>query len=92
MNASYFGESSPGNREELQNKNLESDQTIVNKKTRKRAARGGLSIRVWTVPLGTELEYGKTCDRTGEGLTHAIMAFSAPDNSGDAFILRDDPP
>ena len=33
-----------------------------------------------------------TCDVTCEGLTHAVVAFSAPASSDDAFILRDDPP
>ena len=64
--------------------------------TRKRRARGERSIRVEAAPPGTAFdspgEYDETCDRTREGLTHATAAFRAPDISGDAFTLRDDPP
>ena len=74
---------------------MERELTIVKKKRRKRAARCGRSIRVGMVPLSAGLdspgENGETRDITPEGLTRAVVAFIAPDNSGNAFILRVDP-
>ena len=54
-------------------------------------ARIGRSIRDKAVAPGTVLdllgEHVETCVRTREGLTHATVAFSAPDISGNAIIL-----
>ena len=73
---------------------MESDQPIVKKGKGQQEVEDPSVLR--QSPQGTWLdspgEHGKPCDRTCEGLTHAIVAFSAPDNSVNAFILHDDPP
>ena len=66
-------------RDRLYNQNMECDQPIVKKKTRKR----GLVVAV---------KHEETCERTREGLNYATVAFNVPDISCDALILRDNPP
>ena len=65
------------------------------KENKYKTTHGGRSIRVQPGPEGTGLtspgEHRETCDITCEGLTHATVAFSAPDISDDAIVLRDDP-
>ena len=68
---------------------MESKLPEVKKKTGKRASRGGKSIRVETrIIQNSPGEHGETHGTTREGLTHAVVAFSASANSGDAFILQ----
>ena len=66
------------------------DQPIVKKKTRKRAAVGGRSIRVEIVPQGAGLDSPGEHGETHLGLTHAIVAFSAAMRSSCVMIHRNE--
>ena len=83
-------------REAILNKPVESEQSIVKKKTIYKAARGGRSNGVESFPEGTKLdspgEHRETCDIICEDLIHATVAFSAPDIIVDSIALHDDPP
>ena len=78
-------------------KNMKSKLPQTNqKKTRRRAARGGRSIRVETLPQSSIDDspgvLRETWERTCEDLSHAMDAIRAPDTSIDARVPRDDPP
>ena len=64
--------------------------------TRVKATRGGRSFRLEQIPQGNNLESldesEEAHDFIREGPTQANDAYTAPDMSVDAVVLRDDPP
>ena len=78
-------------------KNLKRKLPQINKKkTRRKAARVGRSIRVKTLHQSSVVnlpgEHRETCVTTREDLSHAVDALSEPDNRSDVRGPRVDPP
>ena len=63
--------------------------------TKNKAASGGQSIRVETVPTGGVVhslgEQEATSATSGEGWSHAAAVLNTTDTSSDARVLREDP-